>query len=142
MNHTSSSSFCLGSMAILFLSPVAQAQEPAAASPVPVAQSAAAQDNHATLSMPNSPGKFGLGLNIGNELTGVTAKLWAASTVAFQPAVGERVGGNNIFTHIDLLFCPSTWTSSDGQYTLPVYLGWAAFLAAPSSAALVDPSTN
>ena len=56
-------------------------------------------------------------------VTGVTAKLWAASTVAFQGAVGEGAEGNNLRAHLDLLFCPGTWASSDGQYVLPVYLG-------------------
>ncbi len=132
MNHLSPRTPFLGFLGLLLLSPVARAQEPAPASPSPpsaTTQTAPAQDTGSYAGMPNSPARFGLGLNIGNMVTGVTAKLWAASTVAFQGAIGEGSEGNDLRVHLDLLFSPGTWTSSDGQYVLPVYVGVGGVLA-------------
>lgn len=81
------------------------------------------QDTAAPAQLPNHAGGFGLGLNVGNELTGITAKVWAAPSVAFQAAVGEGTQGNDLRCHIDLLFSIGTWASADGHYLLPVYLG-------------------
>ena len=116
----------LGFLVLLLSSPAVLAQEaslPTLAPPAPAAQTTSTQDPHLYSGLPNSPARFGLGLNISNMVTGVTAKLWAASTVAFQGAVGEGAEGNNLRAHLDMLFCPGTWASSDGQYVLPVYLG-------------------
>ena len=118
-------------VALLLPFPV-QAQEPGLPTPSPPASSAqisSAQDVHSYAGLPNSAGRFGLGLNIGNMVTGLTAKLWAASTVAFQAAVGEGAEGDNLRVHLDMLFSPGTWASSDGQYVLPVYVGIGGVLA-------------
>jgi hypothetical protein len=77
----------------------------------------------------NRPGRFGLGLNVGNLLTGASAELWAAQAVAFQAALGEGAEGNDLRSHLDLLFSVSTWTSADGQYRLPAYLGVGGAIA-------------
>lgn len=108
---------------------------PAAASPAaspPAAATAASPTPPEPSSpglLPNSPARFGLGLNVGNVLTGATAKLWATSSVAFQAAAGVGAEGNNLRTHLDLLFSLSTWTSADGQYLIPAYLGIGGVLA-------------
>jgi len=116
----------LGFLSVLLSSPLVLAQEPippTPALPAPPAQISSTHDSQLYSGLPNSPSRFGLGLNIGNMVTGVTAKLWAASTVAFQGAIGEGAEGNNLRAHLDMLFCAGTWASSDGQYVLPVYLG-------------------
>jgi hypothetical protein len=117
----------LGLLIALLVPPAALAQDsgfpssPApATSPPPLSSP---PDSRSYSGLPNSPARFGLGLGVGNMLTGVTAKLWAASTVAFQGALGEGADGNDLRVHLDLLFTPGTWTSSDGQYIVPVYLG-------------------
>jgi hypothetical protein len=117
---------CLSSVAILLASPAATAQDFAAPSQpasAPSAPPTSSQESSVYSGLPNSPARFGLGLGIGNRLTGVTGKLWAASTVAFQAALGEGADGNDLRAQIDLLFSPGTWRSSDGQYVLPVYVG-------------------
>ena len=125
MNRAILSAFCVISFAILLSSKVAFAQAAGAAAPASPASAPAPSelDNYMRTRLPNSQGRFGLGLSVGNMLTGVTAKLWAASNVAFQAAVGEGAEGNDLRTHLDLLFIPGTWTSSDGKYVLPFYLG-------------------
>ena len=126
MNRFSSRVPFLGFIVILLSSPMVLAQEPSPPIPsVPASpiQTSSTQDSRSSAGLPNSPARFGLGLNISNMVTGITAKLWAASTVAFQGAVGEGAEGNNLRAHLDMLFCPGTWASSDGQYVLPVYLG-------------------
>lgn len=119
-----SSAFCAAFLATLS-SPPAFAQAVAAPAVIPPAQASAPSelDNYLNTRLPNSSGRLGLGLNVGNLLTGVTAKLWAAPNVAFQAAVGEGAEGNDLRTHLDLLFCPGTWTSPDGKYVLPFYVG-------------------
>ncbi len=90
----------------------------------------------------NSPSRFGLGLNVGNRLTGVSAKLWAASAVAFQAALGESPDGNNLRCHLDLLFSVGTWTSADGHYLLPAYLGVGGVFGHDFSAGQYPSSTE
>lgn len=126
MNRISSTTLYLSFLAILLASPAATAQDfsaPSQPAPAPSAPPPSSQESPAYSGLPNSPARFGLGLGIGNRLTGVTGKLWAASTVAFQAALGEGADGNNLRAQIDLLFSPGTWRSSDGQYVLPVYVG-------------------
>ncbi len=127
MNRIPSSALYLGFLTTLLASPAATAQDSGfASSPatVPAPQAPSSPPESRTYSgLPNSPARFGLGLGVGNMLTGVTAKLWAASTVAFQGALGEGADGNDLRVHFDLLFMPGTWTSSDGQYIVPVYVG-------------------
>ena len=36
--------------------------------------------------------------------------------------------------HLDMIFSPGTWTSSDGQYVLPVYVGIGGVIAHDFSA--------
>ena len=71
----------------------------------------------------NRAGYTGVGLNVGNVETGVTAKLWASSTVAVQAALGNRPEGNAPHFNADVAFSPYRWTSGDRQYSLPFYLG-------------------
>ncbi len=125
MNRTTSSAFCVTSLVMLLSSLSAFAQVVSAQAAAPPAQAAAPSelDNYLKTRLPNSSGRLGLGLNVGNLLTGVTAKFWAAPNVAFQAAVGEGAEGNDLRTHLDLLFCPGTWTSPDGKYVLPFYVG-------------------
>jgi hypothetical protein len=115
--------FTLGFLAILSLASSASAQAAGTADAASAATTPAPAETSPPALLVNSPARFGLGLNVGNVLTGVTAKLWAASSVAFQAAVGEGAEGNNLRAHLDLLFSVSTWTSADGQYVLPAYLG-------------------
>lgn len=124
MNRIPSTAACI--VSLLLWSAVARAQDsgPSGAQPsTSPGATAASSDSQSYSRLPNSPARFGLGLAVGNVLTGVTAKLWAASTVAFQAAVGESASGNNLWAHFDLLFSPGIWTSADGQYILPVYVG-------------------
>jgi len=94
------------------------------ATPAPVQASAgAAADQPATSTFSNRPGWFGLGVNIGNLVTGVTAKLWASPRVAVQAALGGGADGNDLRFHADLTFSPAQWASPDGQYLLPLYAG-------------------
>jgi hypothetical protein len=114
--------FTLGFLAVSSAS-TASAQTPETAEAASAATKPAPAEPTPPAVLLNSPARFGLGLNVGNVLTGVTAKLWAASSVAFQAAVGEGAEGNNFRAHLDLLFSVGTWTSADGQYVLPAYLG-------------------
>jgi hypothetical protein len=123
MNRVPMRALCPGFLATLLASPAGMAQNPSAPPAPSPTQTDPAADNHPYMGLPNSPLRFGLGLGVGNRLTGVTGKLWAGSTVAFQAAIGEGAEGNNLRVHLDLLFSPGTWTSSDGQYILPVYIG-------------------
>ena len=137
MNKILAGISCLESLVIL--SPFAHAEDtalvpPPAAQPPAIAPAAPAAVQPSTretvyTGLPNSPERFGLGLNIGNVVTGVTAKLWATSTVALQGAVGEGPLGNNLRFHFDLLFSPNQWTSSDSQYIVPIYAGIGGVLA-------------
>jgi hypothetical protein len=91
LNRFSSRGLFLGFLVILPFSPVVLAEEPNLRTPALSAspgQTSSTEDSHSYSGLPNSPARFGLGLNISNMVTGVTAKLWAASTVAFQGAVG------------------------------------------------------
>jgi hypothetical protein len=97
----------------------AVAPTPLAAASAPTASSVASSTYSG---LPNSPARFGLGLTVGNMVTGLTAKLWAAATVALQAALGESALGNNVWARLDMAFSPGTWTSADGQYVLPVYI--------------------
>jgi len=71
----------------------------------------------------NRPGWAGVGLNLGNIETGVTAKMWATSKMAVQTALGVRPEGNAMRFNVDLTYAPYLWRSADGQYGLPFYLG-------------------
>ena len=71
----------------------------------------------------NQPLWTGVGINVGNLVTGVTAKLWASPRVALQAAAGGGADGNDIRLHVDLTFSPAQWLSPDGQYLLPIYVG-------------------
>ena len=119
MSRTISGARRVAFLAIFFASAAAFAQAPA----TPPAAAPSAFDNYLQTRLPNSAGRFGLGLSVGNTVTGVTAKLWAASNVAFQATAGEGAEGNDLRAHLDLLFTPGTWTSSDGKYILPFYVG-------------------
>ncbi len=126
MNRIPHTTRYLSFLALLLESPAATAQDftaPSQPASAPSAQPLSSQDGPAYSGLPNSPARFGLGIGIGNRLTGVTGKLWAASTVAFQAALGEGADGNNLRAQLDLVFSPGTWRSSDSQYVLPVYLG-------------------
>ncbi len=131
MKNILSSASCLG-LLILF-SPVVRGQDvltpprvagvPAVSADPATPVAPAAKDTVVYSGLVNSPLRFGLGLNVGNLVTGVTAKLWASSAVAFQTALGEGPDGNNIRWHLDMVFSAGTWTSSDSQYVLPFYIG-------------------
>jgi len=130
MKHLSSIATSLGFLTLLLVSPELRAQDAltpprVASTPAVSADPAApvAKDTVAYTGLVNSPLRFGLGLNVGNLVTGVTAKLWASSAVAFQTALGEGPDGNNIRWHLDMIFSAGTWTSSDSQYVLPFYVG-------------------
>jgi len=71
----------------------------------------------------NRPGWAGVGLNLGNIETGVTAKMWATSRMAVQTALGVRPEGNAMRFNVDLTYTPYLWRSADGQYGLPFYFG-------------------
>jgi hypothetical protein len=71
----------------------------------------------------NRPGWAGVGLNLGNIETGVTAKMWATSKMAVQTALGVRPEGNAMRFNVDLTYTPYLWRSADGQYGLPFYFG-------------------
>jgi hypothetical protein len=71
----------------------------------------------------NHPGWAGVGLNLGNIETGVTAKMWASQKTAVQMALGARPEGNALRLNVDLTFSPYMWHSSDSQYGLPFYFG-------------------
>ncbi len=71
----------------------------------------------------NRPGWAGVGLNLGNVETGVTAKMWASPKTAVQAALGARPEGNALRLNVDLTFSPYMWHSSDSQYGLPFYFG-------------------
>jgi hypothetical protein len=71
----------------------------------------------------NRTGYSGVGLNLGNVETGVTAKLWASSTVAVQAALGGPPEGNAVHLNADVTFSPYQWRSADKQYVLPFYAG-------------------
>lgn len=71
----------------------------------------------------NRPGWAGVGLNLGNIETGVTAKMWATSKMAVQTALGARPEGNAMRLNVDLTYTPYLWRSADGQYGLPFYFG-------------------
>jgi hypothetical protein len=129
MNRTTFRTHGVAFLAILFTSSAVFAQEtPAPASASSVTARPSELENYLRSRLPNSQGRFGLGLSVGNTVTGVTAKLWAASNVAFQATAGEGAEGNDLRTHLDLLFSPGTWTSSDGKYILPFYTGIGAAL--------------
>lgn len=71
----------------------------------------------------NRPGWAGVGLNLGNIETGVTAKMWATSRMAVQAALGARPEGNAMRVNVDLTYSPYLWRSGDSQYGLPFYFG-------------------
>jgi hypothetical protein len=50
-------------------------------------------------------------------------KLWASPGVAAEAAAGGGAEGNNLRAHVGLNFSLAQWTSPDGQYLLPIYLG-------------------
>lgn len=98
----------------------------AALAQVPAPESASphtGSETASSFSMVDYPGRFGLGLAVGNILTGVTGKLWATSAVAFQAALGEGSDGNNLRFHLDMVISLTTWRAGNGQYILPAYLG-------------------
>jgi hypothetical protein len=99
--------------AVLFFPEAARAQ--AAAPP--------AADASALQVFGNRPGWSGVGVNIGNLVTGVTGKLWASPKVALQAALGTGTGGNDIRFHADVTYGAAQWLSPDGQYLLPLYAG-------------------
>jgi hypothetical protein len=134
-------------VAALLVSPIAAAQDaapPAALSPVvpmpvvpppsvapvpPVAPSPPAESVAApaapapAAAYANRSGAFGVGVNIGNRVSGVSLKLWASPGVAAEAAAGGGAEGNNLRAHVGLNFSLAQWTSPDGQYLLPIYLG-------------------
>jgi hypothetical protein len=71
----------------------------------------------------NRPGWSGVGLNIGNVETGVTAKVWASPKVAVQGALGDRPEGNSLRLNVDLTYSFYEWRALDNQYALPFYVG-------------------
>jgi len=115
--------FILGLLSLFTYVPLALGQTPGPVETTSSGRPSAQPDTSPPLPLLNAPARFGLGLGVGNLLTGVTAKLWAASSVAFQAAAGVGPEGNNLRAHLDLAFSLGNWTSSDGQYILPAYLG-------------------
>ncbi len=71
----------------------------------------------------NRPGWAGVGLNLGNVETGVTAKMWATPKMAVQAALGDVPSGNALRFNVDLTYAPYLWRSADNQYALPFYFG-------------------
>jgi hypothetical protein len=71
----------------------------------------------------NRAGWTGVGINVGNLVTGATLKVWASPKVAVQAAAGGGSDGNDLRMHVDLTFSPMQWSSPDGQYLLPLYFG-------------------
>ena len=108
---------------ILIAVPAARAQESATPPPPPANNGARVEQATTSTSFADQPLWTGLGINIGNLLTGVTAKMWATPKVAVQAAVGGGADGNDVRGHADLVFSPAQWPSPDGQYLLPLYLG-------------------
>jgi hypothetical protein len=96
---------------LLLAAPLAYGQDTAPAPPAPASLFA------------NQPGWTGLGVTVGNLVTGATIKTWASPKVAVQASVGGGADGNDVRMHIDLLFSPVQWPSPDGQYLLPLYFG-------------------
>jgi hypothetical protein len=90
---------------------------------VAVAQSAPPADAAAPQSFADRAGAFGVGVNLGNRVSGATVKLWASPRLAVQAAVGGGAAGNDLRGHADLVLSAAQWTSPDGQYLLPIYLG-------------------
>ena len=107
---------------VLLSSPAAHGQD---AAPTPIAASGGVPSGEPSSlqTFSNRPGWFGVGVNIGNFVTGVTAKLWASPKVAVQAAAGGGANGNDLRMHADLTFSPVQWASPDGQYLLPLYAG-------------------
>ena len=110
-------------IAVLLVSPVAAAQ---VATP-PAAESVAAPAPAPTASeapaYANRPGAVGIGVNIGNRVSGATLKLWAGARVAAEATAGGGAEGNNLRAHVGLDFSLAQWASPDGQYLLPIYVG-------------------
>jgi hypothetical protein len=96
---------------------------------VAMAQSAPPADVAAQPSFANRAGAVGLGVNIGNRVTGVTFKFWASPRVALAAAAGGGSDGNDLRGHLTLTFSPAQWASPDGQYLLPIYLGIGGVIA-------------
>jgi hypothetical protein len=90
----------------------------------------------------NRPGWTGVGVNIGNLVTGVTAKLWASPKVALQGAIGGGASGNDLRLHVDMTFSPVQWASPDGQYLLPLYVGLGGVAGHTFSTAALPASTE
>jgi hypothetical protein len=117
-------------IAVLLTSPIAAAQvatPPAAesvAAPVPaVAPQATATAAATEPAYANRAGAFGVGVNIGNRVSGATMKLWAGPRVAAEATAGGGAAGNDLRAHVGVDFSLAQWTSPDGQYLLPIYVG-------------------
>jgi hypothetical protein len=93
------------------------------ASNVALAKGTPAPDSSAPTSFANRAGAVGLGINIGNRVTGLTLKLWAAPRIAVQAAAGGGPDGNDLRGNVNLTFSAAEWQSPDGQYLLPIYVG-------------------
>ena len=104
------------------VSPTAAPPSVAPAAPPP-AESVATAAPATPAAYANRSGAFGVGVNIGNRVSGVSLKLWASPGVAAEAAAGGGAEGNNLRAHVGLDFSLAQWASPDGQYLLPIYLG-------------------
>jgi hypothetical protein len=109
-------------MLLLLIAPAARGQDGSPPTSATSATPSAAQPT-TSAAFGNHPLWTGVGINVGNLVTGVTAKMWASSRVAVQAAAGGGADGNDIRFHVDLTFSPAQWLSPDGQYLLPLYVG-------------------
>jgi hypothetical protein len=123
-----------GAALMLLAANAARADDATAPAPAtaPAAATTASDTSNATpatslppsaLMFANRPGWSSVGVNIGNLVTGITAKLWASPKVAVQAALGGGSDGNDLRLHVDLIYSPVQWASPDGQYLLPLYFG-------------------
>jgi hypothetical protein len=113
--------------------------------PLLLAAPAHAQDSPPGVRAPafaNQPGWTGLGINIGNLVTGATLKVWASPKVAVQAALGGGSDGNDVRTHVDLIYSPVQWSSPDGQYLLPLYFGLGGVAGHTFSSGAAPSSTD
>src|SRR5690349_1110936 len=85
------------------VSPTAAPPSVAPAAPPP-AESVATAAPATPAAYANRSGAFGVGVNIGNRVSGVSLKLWASPGVAAEATAGGGAEGNNLRAHVGLDF--------------------------------------
>ncbi len=80
----------------------------------------------------------GLGIVVGNTISGITGKVWFSSGTALAAAVGSGSIGNNLRLQIDVTQRVYRWEGKDAQYAFVFYGGLGGqlgiFLRDPSPA--------